>query len=218
MADFKEKHKECTIELLGLSVGENTPYKIMVDFFDQKFDEYKIPEEKRIQFFANMLPSMIMSFTTSAMQLALDLAYKHLTFETELQGLQKQNQALDENIKGIQEQTRNTRLKNDELEEQKELRRQGLEKQNLLLDAQIQKLKDETALAKSQQKAIDRQVVDNRLIKVSSILKDSVSENHAGGMVVPAEMIKYFLDVLHYTIKDDVQNINKPSNYTMTKK
>lgn len=178
MLDFKEKYKECTKELLALSVGENTPYKAALDFFEEKFLEYKIPEEKRIQFYATMLPNITMAFTTSAMQIGLELAYKHMTFDTELDGLKKQNKALDENIKGIEAQTKNTQIRNAELEEQRPFKLIAAQKQNDLLDAQIQKLKDETALAKSQQQAIDRQVIDNRLIKASATLKECRHKFH----------------------------------------
>ena len=94
----------------------------------------------------------------------------------------------------------------------------GLKKQNELVDAQIKKLKDETELAKSQKEAIDRQVKDNRIIKATSTLGGFISENQAGGMIVPADMTKVFFDMLSGLVKEDLPELAKPAKFDMEKR
>lgn len=164
-----------------------------------------------------MLPLITTQFTITAMQTGLELTQQDLSFELSLKNLEKQAAAMDANIEGIKEQTRNTKLKNDELEAQAADKLENLKEQNNLLRAQIAKLAKEQALAESQQRAVDRQVIDNRIIKSMSVLGNFIAENQAGGMIVPSDMTKYLFNMVHALIKNDI-TIDENKNFTMTKK
>lgn len=202
--EFDIKYDESVKQLLKLSVGEFTPYKTMLELLEEKSREFKISDEKKFQMFAGLLSNITIAFTTTAMQLGVELTHKKLVFDTELDTLKEQQRGL--------------KLKNDELDEQRPHKLAGLIKQNELVDAQIQKLKDETALAKSQKDAIDRQVSDNRVIKATATLGDFISSNQNGGLNVPTEMTQMFFDMIHALVKDDIGSLAKPTNYTMTKR
>ncbi|QCD52518.1 hypothetical protein [Campylobacter sp. RM16192] len=204
MEDFKEKYKEVTKELLRLSVEEDTPYKATLDFLDQKINELAVSNEYKVKMLSAMLPNLVVPFTTSAMQLGIELTHKHLAFNTELDTLKEQGESI--------------KLKNDELREHKDLKKQGLEKQNELLGAQIAKLKKETALAGSQQQAIDKQVSDNRVIKVGAMMQDFVTNNHAHSINVPKSMIEYFFNILQGLIRNDLPGLQPPTDFDMPKK
>ena len=145
-----------------------------------------------------------MGYTAQAMAQAMELTYRELTF--------------DEEMNGLKEQTKSARLRNEELERGMNDRLAGLKKQNELVDAQIKKLRDETELAKSQKEAIDRQVKDNRIIKATSTLGGFISENQAGGMIVPADMTKVFFDMLSGLVKEDLPGLGKPAKFDMEKR
>lgn len=133
-----------------------------------------------------------------------------------LSNLRKQGLALDKNIEGIAEQIRSSRIKNAEAEEQRADKLANLKKQGRLLEAQIAKLTKEQELAHSQQRAIDKQVVDNRLIKVGSMLSDYLSTNQTGGLNMPTGMHKFYMDLLYEMIKSDISGISKVTDFTMT--
>ena len=197
--DFKNAYLERTRELLKLSIGADTPYQETLNVLSQ------------------MLPLITTQFTITAMQTGLELTQQDLSFELSLKNLEKQAAAMDANIEGIKEQTRNTKLKNDELEAQAADKLENLKEQNNLLRAQIAKLAKEQALAESQQRAVDRQVIDNRIIKSMSVLGNFIAENQAGGMIVPSDMTKYLFNMVHALIKNDI-TIDENKNFIMTKK
>ena len=215
--DFKNAYLERTRELLKLSIGADTPYQETIKYLDDCFEKYEIPNQHRINVLSQMLPLITTQFTIMAMQTGLELTQQDLSFELSLKNLEKQAAAMDANIEGIKEQTRNTKLKNDELEAQAADKLENLKEQNNLLRAQIAKLAKEQALAESQQKAVDRQVIDNRIIKSMSVLGNFIAENQAGGMVVPSDMTKYLFNMVHALIKNDI-TIDENKNFTMTKK
>ena len=198
--DFKNAYLERTRELLKLSIGADTPYQETLKYLDDCFEKYEIPNQHRINVLSQMLPLITTQFTITAMQTGLELTQQDLSFELSLKNLEKQAAAMDANIEGIKEQTRNTKLKNDELEAQA-----------------ADKLAKEQALAESQQRAVDRQVIDNRIIKSMSVLGNFIAENQAGGMIVPSDMTKYLFNMVHALIKNDI-TIDENKNFTMTKK
>jgi len=215
--DFKNVYLERTRELLKLSIGADTPYQETLKYLDDCFEKYEIPNQHRINVLSQMLPLITTQFTITAMQTGLELTQQDLSFELSLKNLEKQAAAMDANIEGIKEQTRNTKLKNDELEAQAADKLENLKEQNNLLRAQIAKLAKEQALAESQQRAVDRQVIDNRIIKSMSVLGNFIAENQAGGMIVPSDMTKYLFNMVHALIKNDI-TIDENKNFTMTKK
>lgn len=215
--DFKNAYLERTIELLKLSIGADTPYQETLKYLDDCFEKYEIPNQHRINVLSQMLPLITTQFTITAMQTGLELTQQDLSFELSLKNIEKQAAAMDANIEGIKEQTRNTKLKNDELEAQAADKLENLKEQNNLLRAQIAKLAKEQALAESQQRAVDRQVIDNRIIKSMSVLGNFIAENQAGGMIVPSDMTKYLFNMVHALIKNDI-TIDENKNFTMTKK
>ena len=83
--------------------------------------------------------------------------------------------------------------------------------------AQIAKLAKEQALAESQQRAVDRQVIDNRIIKSMAVIGNFIPENQNGGLLVPSDMIRYLFDLIHAFIAGDI-TVDKIKNFTMTKK
>ncbi|WP_159071331.1 hypothetical protein [Campylobacter concisus] len=208
---------ERTRELLKLSIGADTPYQETLKYLDDCFEKYEIPNQHRINVLSQMLPLITTQFTITAMQTGLELTQQDLSFELSLKNLEKQAAAMDANIEGIKEQTRNTKLKNNELEAQAADKLENLKEQNNLLRAQIAKLAKEQALAESQQRAVDRQVIDNRIIKSMSVLGNFIAENQAGGMIVPSDMTKYLFNMVHALIKNDI-TIDENKNFTMTKK
>lgn len=215
--DFKNAYLERTRELLKLSIGAGTPYQETLKYLDDCFEKYEIPNQHRINVLSQMLPLITTQFTITAMQTGLELTQQDLSFELSLKNLEKQAAAMDANIEGIKEQTRNTKLKNDELEAQAADKLENLKEQNNLLRAQIAKLAKEQALAESQQRAVDRQVIDNRIIKSMSVLGNFIAENQAGGMIVPSDMTKYLFNMVHALINNDI-TIDENKNFTMTKK
>ena len=215
--DIKNAYLERTRELLKLSIGADTPYQETLKYLDDCFEKYEIPNQHRINVLSQMLPLITTQFTITAMQTGLELTQQDLSFELSLKNLEKQAAAMDANIEGIKEQTRNTKLKNDELEAQAADKLENLKEQNNLLRAQIAKLAKEQALAESQQRAVDRQVIDNRIIKSMSVLGNFIAENQAGGMIVPSDMTKYLFNMVHALIKNDI-TIDENKNFTMTKK
>lgn len=215
--DFKNAYLERTRELLKLSIGTDTPYQETLKYLDDCFEKYEIPNQHRINVLSQMLPLITTQFTITAMQTGLELTQQDLSFELSLKNLEKQAAAMDANIEGIKEQTRNTKLKNNELEAQAADKLENLKEQNNLLRAQIAKLAKEQALAESQQRAVDRQVIDNRIIKSMSVLGNFIAENQAGGMIVPSDMTKYLFNMVHALIKNDI-TIDENKNFTMTKK
>ena len=190
--DFKNAYLERTRELLKLSIGVDTPYQETLKYLDDCFEKYEIPNQHRINVLSQMLPLITTQFTITAMQTGLELTQQDLSFELSLKNLEKQAAAMDANLEGIKEQ-------------------------NNLLRAQIAKLAKEQALAESQQRAVDRQVIDNRIIKSMSVLGNFIAENQAGGMIVPSDMTKYLFNMVHALIKNDI-TIDENKNFTMTKK
>jgi len=201
--DFKNAYLERTRELLKLSIGADTPYQETLKYLDDCFEKYEIPNQHRINVLSQMLPLITTQFTITAMQTGLELTQQDLSFELSLKNLEKQAAA--------------TKLKNDELEAQAADKLENLKEQNNLLRAQIAKLAKEQALAESQQRAVDRQVIDNRIIKSMSVLGNFIAENQAGGMIVPSDMTKYLFNMVHALIKNDI-TIDENKNFTMTKK
>ena len=193
--DFKNAYLERTRELLKLSIGADTPYQETLKYLDDCFEKYEIPNQHRINVLSQMLPLITTQFTITAMQTGLELTQQDLSFELSLKNLEKQAAAMDANIEGIKEQTRNTKLKNDELEAQ--------------AADKLENLKE--------QRAVDRQVIDNRIIKSMSVLGNFIAENQAGGMIVPSDMTKYLFNMVHALIKNDI-TIDENKNFTMTKK
>ncbi|QCD44130.1 hypothetical protein [Campylobacter mucosalis] len=215
---FNESYQNRVKELLRISVDENTPFQETIKYLEDKFTEYLIPNDYRIKILSNILPQMTLQFTTIAMQVAMELTEKDLSFNITLENLKKQGLAMDANIEGIREQTRGQQIKNDEIDEQRADKLANLKKQGQLLDAQIKKLGTEDKLALAQQKAIDEQVKDNRLIKSIGVVGGFISDNQAGGMIVPTDMTKYFFNLTHRLISKDVTGVVEPTNMTMTKK
>ncbi len=215
--DFKNAYLERTRELLKLSIGADTPYQETLKYLDDCFEKYEIPNQHRINVLSQMLPLITTQFTITAMQTGLELTQQDLSFELSLKNLEKQAAAMDANIEGIKEQTRNTKLKNDELEAQAAGKLENLKEQNNLLRAQIAKLAKEQALAESQQRAVDRQVIDNRIIKSMAVIGNFIPENQNGGLLVPSDMIRYLFDLIHAFIEGDI-TVDKIKNFTMTKK
>ncbi len=215
--DFKNAYLERTRELLKLSIGVDTPYQETLKYLDDCFEKYEIPNQHRINVLSQMLPLITTQFTITAMQTGLELTQQDLSFELSLKNLEKQAAAMDANIEGIKEQTRNTKLKNDELEAQAAGKLENLKEQNNLLRAQIAKLAKEQALAESQQRAVDRQVIDNRIIKSMAVIGNFIPENQNGGLLVPSDMIRYLFDLIHAFIEGDI-TVDKIKNFTMTKK
>ena len=215
--DFKNAYLERTGELLKLSIGVDTPYQETLKYLDDCFEKYEIPNQHRINVLSQMLPLITTQFTITAMQTGLELTQQDLSFELSLKNLEKQAAAMDANIEGIKEQTRNTKLKNDELEAQAADKLENLKEQNNLLRAQIAKLAKEQALAESQQRAVDRQVIDNRIIKSMAVIGNFIPENQNGGLLVPSDMIRYLFDLIHAFIAGDI-TVDKIKNFTMTKK
>lgn len=215
--DFKNAYLERTRELLKLSIGADTPYQETLKYLDDCFEKYEIPNQHRINVLSQMLPLITTQFTITAMQTGLELTQQDLSFELSLKNLEKQAAAMDANIEGIKEQTRNTKLKNDELEAQAADKLENLKEQNNLLRAQIAKLAKEQALAESQQRAVDRQVIDNRIIKSMAVIGNFIPENQNGGLLVPSDMIRYLFDLIHAFIAGDI-TVDKIKNFTMTKK
>lgn len=215
--DFKNAYLERTRELLKLSIGADTPYQETLKYLDNCFEKYEIPNQHRINVLSQMLPLITTQFTITAMQTGLELTQQDLSFELSLKNLEKQAAAMDANIEGIKEQTRNTKLKNDELEAQAAGKLENLKEQNNLLRAQIAKLAKEQALAESQQRAVDRQVIDNRIIKSMAVIGNFIPENQNGGLLVPSDMIRYLFDLIHAFIEGDI-TVDKIKNFTMTKK
>ena len=203
-ARFRQAYLEIFKSTLDATTSATTPYQKVVDYLNEQYDKFNITNEARLKNISSILANITVSFTAQAMAQAMELAYRELTF--------------DEEMKGLKEQTKNARLKNEELERGMNDRLTGLKKQNDLIDAQIQKLKDETELAKSQKQAIDKQVKDNRVIKATSTLGGFISENQAGGMIVPADMTKVFFDMLSGLVKEDLPGLGKPAKFDMEKR
>lgn len=214
---FNEKYDEVVKNLLQLSIKENTPYQSTLQYLDEQFEKYKIPDLHRINILSNMLPAITTQFTIAAMQLAVELTNKALFFDIELENLKKQGLAMDANIEGIKEQTQTTRLKNQELTEQLPDKNENLKLQNNLLKAQIDKLAKEQKLAESQQRAIDQQVKDNRVIKAFSSLFAHNAETLNGGLVLPEGLVKLPFDLVHELIKNDI-TLSKPTTYNIVKR
>jgi|GEM_PF-726717 hypothetical protein len=214
---FKESYEQATRDLLALSINENTPYKTTLKFLDEQFEKYEIPALHRVNVLSNMLPAITTQFTIAAMQLALEITSKNLSFEVELENLKKQGVAMEANIEGIREQTKTTVLKNTEAQEQLADRNENLKLQNKLLQAQIDKLNKEQKLAQSQQEAVDQQVKDNRIIKAFGALLSHNAETLHGGLVLPEGLIKMPFDLIHQLIKKDI-SVSPPTSYTITKR
>lgn len=201
---FRQTYLDIFKSTLDATTSATTPYQKVVDYLNEQYDKFNITNEARLKNISSILANITVSFTAQAMAQAMELAYRELTF--------------DEEMKGLKEQTKTARLKNEELEKGMPDRLTGLKKQNELIDAQIKKLSDETALAKSQKEAIDRQVKDNRVIKATSTLGGFISENQAGGMIVPADMTRTFFDMAFGLIKEDLPSLTKPTKFEMEKR
>ncbi|AQW85545.1 hypothetical protein CPIN18021_0283 [Campylobacter pinnipediorum subsp. caledonicus] len=217
MSTYSEEYKKILKEVLALSVEENSPYNKTIAFFEEKFNEYQLSANERIRVFAEMLPVMTTSFTTTAMQISIELANQSLSFDTNLDNLKKQGESLTANIEGIKEQTKGTQIKNEEAQEQRPDKLANLHKQGLMLDAQIAKLAQEQTLAEEQHKAIKEQVKDNKLIKGANIIENLITGNQQGGLVVPTDMSRYLFDLVGKLVEAGATP-NKPSTYTMTKR
>ncbi|MDL0088690.1 hypothetical protein [Campylobacter gastrosuis] len=136
-----------------------------------------------------------------------------------LEQLRQQNLAVAENIKNITEQTKGHKVKNDELNEQKSDKLLNLKKQGVLLDAQAKKLNTDTTLIAAQKEAITKQVRDNRLIKAVSTMGAFISENHAGGMIVPETMTRYYFSLIRTLTHDEMLDIGDiPNVFGMSEK
>ncbi|AQW82983.1 hypothetical protein [Campylobacter pinnipediorum] len=215
--NYNEVYKERLKDLLELSTKEDSPYSETIKFLEEKFNEYNITNDYRIKILVALLPQMTLQFTQTAMQVALQLADEDLSFAVKLENLRKQGEAMEANIAGIKEQTKAQEIKNAKLSEQRADELENLKKQGRMLEAQIKKLEKENKLAQSQQEAIDRQVKDNRVIKVLSVLGSFIEGNQQGGMIVPSDMTKFFFDLQSELIKNDV-NITKPTTMSMTER
>ncbi|AQW81358.1 hypothetical protein CPIN17260_1069 [Campylobacter pinnipediorum subsp. pinnipediorum] len=215
--NYNEVYKERLKDLLELSTKKDSPYSETIKFLEEKFNEYNITNDYRIKILIALLPQMTLQFTQTAMQVALQLADEDLSFAVKLENLKKQGSAMDANIEGIKEQTKNQEIKNAKLSEQRADELENLKKQGRMLEAQIKKLEKENKLAQSQQEAIDRQVKDNRVIKVLSVLGSFIEGNQQGGMIVPSDMTKFFFDLQSELIKNDV-SITKPTEMKMTER
>lgn len=202
--NFTDKYIANFGDMLTETTTANTPYQKTLEYLNEQYDKYNISNELRAKYISELLANLTMGYTAQAMAQAMELTYRELTF--------------DEEMNGLKEQTKSARLRNEELERGMNDRLAGLKKQNELVDAQIKKLKDETELAKSQKEAIDRQVKDNRIIKATSTLGGFISENQAGGMIVPADMTKVFFDMLSGLVKEDLPGLGKPAKFDMEKR
>ena len=181
-ARFRQAYLEIFKSTLDATTSATTPYQKVVDYLNEQYDKFNITNEARLKNISSILANITVSFTAQAMAQAMELAYRELTF--------------DEEMKGLKEQTKNAKLKNEELE-------RGM---------------NETELAKSQKQAIDKQVKDNRVIKATSTLGGFISENQAGGMIVPADMTRTFFDMIFGLVKEDLPDLTKPSKFEMEKR
>ena len=89
------------------------------------------------------------------------------------------------------------------MKEKHPLEMDQLRAQNDLTTAQIEKIKAEQKLAEEQQKAIERQVKDNRVIKATSILGDFLQNLAQRDLIPPASMNEHFFNLLAAITKGD---------------
>ena len=186
---YDEKYIENFKKILAAATCVDSPFVKTTQYIDEQFDSYNIDDEVRARTISGLLADLSINFTQNAMQNAMELAQKELTFDQELRALELRNQALE--------------LKNKYAKEKHPLEMAQLRAQNDLTTAQIEKIKAEQKLAEEQQKAIERQVKDNRVIKATSILGDFLQNLAQRDLIPPASMNEHFFNLLAAITKGD---------------
>ena len=166
---YDEKYIENFKKILAAATCVDSPFVKTTQYIDEQFDSYNINDEVRARTISGLLADLSINFTQNAMQNAMELAQKELTFDQELRALE-----MDQ-----------------------------LRAQNDLTTAQIEKIKAEQKLAEEQQKAIERQVKDNRIIKATSILGDFLQNLAQRDLIPPASMNEHFFNLLAAITKGD---------------
>ena len=202
---YDEKYIENFKKILVAATCVDSPFVKTTQYIDEQFDNYNIDDEVRARTISGLLADLSINFTQNAMQNAMELAQKELTFDQELrnQGLEKELEALE--------------LKNKYMKEKHPLEMDQLRAQNDLTAAQIEKIKAEQKLAEEQHKAIERQVKDNRIIKATSILGDFLQNLAQRDLIPPASMNEHFFNLLAAITKGDDITAKAIADYEIKK-
>lgn len=193
---YDEKYIENFKKILAAATCVDSPFVKTTQYIDEQFDSYNIDDEVRARTISGLLADLSINFTQNAMQNAMELAQKELTFDQELRALELRNQGLEKELEALE-------LKNKYAKEKHPLEMAQLRAQNDLTTAQIEKIKAEQKLAEEQQKAIERQVKDNRVIKATSILGDFLQNLAQRDLIPPASMNEHFFNLLAAITKGD---------------
>ena len=208
--NFKKAYLENFKEILRAATSPESPFAKTTQYIDEQFDKYNIGDDARARTISGLLADLSINFTQNAMQNALELAQKEMTFEQELRALQLRNQGLEKELDVLE-------LKNKYMKEKHPLEIKQLEAQNDLTAAQIEKIKAEQRLAEEQHKAIERQVKDNRIIKAASILGDFLQNLAQRDLIPPASMNEHFFNLLAAITKGDGITAKPITDYEIKK-
>lgn len=208
--NFKKSYLDNFKEILRVATSPESPFEKTTQYINEQFDKYNIGDDARARTISGLLADLSINFTQNAMQNALELAQKEMTFEQELRALQLRNQGLEKELDALE-------LKNKYMKEKHPLEIKQLEAQNDLTAAQIEKIKAEQRLAEEQHKAIERQVKDNRIIKATSILGDFLQNLAQRDLIPPASMNEHFFNLLAAITKGDGITTKPITDYEIKK-
>lgn len=196
MADYTQKYGEIYKKVLAATMAQDTPFAKFAKQIDEYFEKYGVSNDRRFEMLCNTLVSMTQSVTTTSQEISLRLL-------SESEELPKKLAQADKQLELTQKQIETENLKIDLQKQRIPLEIEQLRLQKDALQAQIDKSKADALLAGQQQKAIERQVKDNRLIKGASVLGDFLQNTLNGGLNVPSGMNQALFNILATLIKDD---------------